>query len=264
MSESYINSIQNIITKEEKIENNAIYVVATPIGNLEDITIRAIKILNSVDFILAEDTRVTIKLLNHYNIKKQIYSYHSYSSESKTNEYIKQIISGKSVALVSDAGTPCISDPGVGIIKKAIENNIKVIPIGGISAFTTLLSASGISGDTLFVGFLSNKKQKRKNQLSNLKENEKNIIVLYESVHRIVNCIEDINEIFGENTKIILGRELTKQFEQIVRNNAKNILDFFQNNNIILKGEYCIIIDNRVSKVCKTNAENVFKQGVIL
>ena len=264
MSESYINSIQDILRKENKIESSAIYIVATPIGNLEDITIRALKTLNSVDFILAEDTRVTIKLLKHYNIKKQIFSYHSYSSENKTNDYIKQILDGKSVALVSDAGTPCISDPGVGIIKKAIENNIKVIPIGGISAFTTLLSASGISGDTLFVGFLSNKKQKRKNQLNTLKENEKNIIVLYESVHRVVNCIEDINEVFGENTQIIVGRELTKQFEQIVRDSAKKILAFFQNNSIILKGEYCIIVDNRLSKVCKTNAENVSKQGVIL
>ena len=120
------------------IENSAIYVVATPIGNMEDITIRALKILTNVDFILAEDTRVTLKLLNAYNIKKTVYSYHSHSTEKKIDEYIKNIINGSSVAIVSDAGTPCISDPGVSIITKAIENNIKIIPVGGISAFTQM------------------------------------------------------------------------------------------------------------------------------
>ena len=186
------------------IEKSAIYVVATPIGNIEDITIRALKILNNVDFILAEDTRVTLKLLNAYNIKKPLYSYHSHSTEKKINEYINNILNGSSVAIVSDAGTPCISDPGVSIISKAIENNIKVIPIGGISAFTALLSASGISGNTLFVGFLSNKSGKRKNQLKELYSNEKNIIILYESVHRIKACIEDIVNIFGENTYVVI------------------------------------------------------------
>ena len=239
------------------IEQSAIYVVATPIGNIEDITIRALKILSNVDFILAEDTRVTLKLLNAYNIKKPLYSYHSHSTEKKINEYINNILNGSSVAIVSDAGTPCISDPGVSIITKAIENNIKIIPVGGISAFTTLLSASGVSGNTLFAGFLSNKSGKRKNQLKELYSNEKNIIVLYESVHRIKACIEDIVNIFGENTYVVIGRELTKKFEQIIRDKVSNILAFFTNNSILDKGEFCIIIDNRKSKVCKANAENI-------
>ena len=247
--------------ENNKIKKSSIYVVATPIGNMEDITIRALKTLNNVDFILAEDTRVAIKLLNFYKIKKPLYSYHSHSSENKLNQYIENILKGNSAAIISDAGTPCISDPGVSIINKAIENNINIIPIGGISAFTTLLSASGLSGNILFVGFLSNKSGKRKNQLKELYNNEKNIIIIYESVHRIKNCVEDIVNIFGENTDIIIGRELTKQFEQIIRDKAKNIIDFFSDNSIISKGEFCMIIDNRKSKVCKSNAENIFKES---
>ena len=242
--------------ENNQIKKSAIYVVATPIGNMEDITIRALKTLNNVDFILAEDTRVAIKLLNFYKIKKPLYSYHSYSSENKINHYIENILKGDSAAIISDAGTPCISDPGVSIINKAIENNINIIPIGGISAFTTLLSVSGLSGNILFVGFLSNKSGRRRNQLKELYNIEKNIIIIYESVHRIKNCIEDIVNIFGENTDIIIGRELTKQFEQIIRDKAKKIIDFFSDNSIISKGEFCMIIDNRKSKECKPNAEN--------
>jgi len=169
---------------------------------------------------------------------------------------IENILKGNSAAIISDAGTPCISDPGVSIINKAIENNINIIPIGGISAFTTLLSVSGLSGNILFVGFLSNKSGRRRNQLKELYNNEKNIIIIYESVHRIKNCIEDIVNIFGENTDIIIGRELTKQFEQIIRDKAKKIIDFFSDNSIISKGEFCMIIDNRKPKECKSNAEN--------
>lgn len=242
--------------ENNQIKKSAIYVVATPIGNMEDITIRALKTLNNVDFILAEDTRVAIKLLNFYKIKKPLYSYHSHSSKNKINHYIENILKGNSAAIISDAGTPCISDPGVSIINKAIENNINIIPIGGISAFTTLLSVSGLSGNILFVGFLSNKNGRRRNQLKELYNNEKNIIIIYESVHRIKNCIEDIVNIFGENTDIIIGRELTKQFEQIIRDKAKKIIDFFSDNSIISKGEFCMIIDNRKSKECKSNAEN--------
>ena len=247
--------------ENNQIKNLAIYVVATPIGNMEDITIRALKTLNNVDFILAEDTRVAIKLLNFYKIKKPLYSYHSHSSENKINQYMEKILNGNSAALISDAGTPCISDPGISIINKAIENNIDIIPIGGISAFTTLLSVSGLSGDILFVGFLSNKSGKRRNQLKELYDKEKNIIVIYESVHRIKSCVNDIVNIFGENTDIILGRELTKKFEQIVRDKAKNIIDFFSDNSIISKGEFCMIINNRKFKVCKPNAENIFKES---
>lgn len=239
------------------IEKNTLYVVATPIGNLSDITIRALDILKKVDFILAEDTRTASKLLNYYKIKNTLISYHSHSSKVRVEQSIAMIKNGESGALISDAGTPCISDPGVTLINLAIEKKIKIVPIGGISAFTSLLSVSGLStGHTLFVGFLSNKSGSRRNQLKNLKENEHNLIVLYESVHRIISCMEDIVNIFGENTDIVLGRELTKQFEQIVRSKASNILDFFKDGSILIKGEFCILIDNRKSKVCRSNAEN--------
>ena len=124
----------------------------------------------------------------------------------------------------------------------------RIVPVGGISAFTSLLSVSGLSGNTLFVGFLSNKSGKRKNQLTDLYNNQKSIIVIYESVYRVKECLEDIVNIFGEKTDIVIGRELTKQFEQI--------LDFFTDGSILTKGEFCIIIDNRTSKVCEPNAEN--------
>lgn len=254
--EEFIEEIINTDNKKNAVENGVIYVAATPIGNIEDITIRALKILRNVDFILAEDTRVAIRLLNFYKIKKTLFSYHSHSSEYRINEYINEILNGKSAAIISDAGTPCISDPGVSIIKIAIEKNIKIVPVGGISAFTSLLSVSGLSGNTLFVGFLSNKSGKRKNQLTDLYNNQKSIIVIYESVYRVKECLEDIVNIFGEKTDIVIGRELTKQFEQIIRANAKNILDFFTDGSILTKGEFCIIIDNRTSKVCEANAEN--------
>ena len=254
--EEFIEEIINTDNNKNAVENGVIYVVATPIGNIEDITIRALKILRNVDFILAEDTRVAIRLLNFYKIKKTLFSYHSHSSEYRINEYINEILNGKSAAIISDAGTPCISDPGVSIIKIAIEKNIRIVPVGGISAFTSLLSVSGLSGNTLFVGFLSNKPGKRKNQLTDLYNNQKSIIVIYESVYRVKECLEDIVNIFGEKTDIVIGRELTKQFEQIIRANAKNILDFFTDGSILTKGEFSIIIDNRTSKVCEPNAEN--------
>lgn len=223
---------------------------------MEDITIRALKILRNADFILSEDTRVALKLLNFYNIKNTLFSYNSHSSKHKIDGYINDILKGKSAAIISDAGTPCISDPGVSIIKTAIEKNIKIVPAGGISAFTSLLSVSGLSGDTFFAGFLSNKSGKRRNQLKKLHQNQKSIIAIYESVHRVKECIWDIVNIFGEKTNIVIGREITKQFEQIIRDEAKNILDFFTDGSIIIKGEFCIIIDNRKSKVCRANAEN--------
>lgn len=223
------------------------YVVATPIGNLADITFRAVETLKEVNFILAEDTRHAINLLNHYNIKKELLSYHSASSKTRVETAIKRIERGESAALISDAGTPCISDPGVTLVAKAIENNITVVPIPGVTAFTALLSVSGVSvGGCLFLGFLSNKSGTRRNQLKNMFENEKKLLVIYESVHRIEAFIEDVFVIFGDSVNITLGREITKQFEQIVRGSPKTILDFFKNGSIVSKGEFVVLIDNRL------------------
>lgn len=237
------------INTKNKIENNTLYVVATPIGNLSDITYRAIDVLKGVDFIMAEDTRHASILLKHYNIKKELVVYYSASSKVRIEQCIKRIENGESAALISDAGTPCISDPGVSLLAQAIKTSISIVPIPGVSAITTLLSVAGIAvSPFVFAGFLSNKGGTRRNQLTALFENEKKLIVLYESVHRIEAFIEDIVNVFGEDTYIILGRELTKSFEQIVRDNAKNILAFIKNRNIICKGEFCIIIDNNKQK----------------
>lgn len=161
---------------------------------------------------------------------------------------IKRIIeNGENASLISDAGTPLISDPGITLLNMALEKNIKIIPIPGPNAFITLLSVSGMpTSEVLFVGFLSSKKGKRRNKLEKLYKEAKFIIALYESVHRIEAMLEDIKDIFGEDTKIVLGREITKKFEEILRGNVVNILDNFKSNNKILKGEFTLIIDNRV------------------
>ncbi len=230
-------------------KKSCLYVVATPIGNLGDITYRAVETLKSVDFILAEDTRHTAKLLNHYEIKKSITSYHSHSSKSKALKLLDRIESGETAALVSDAGTPCISDPGVLIVKEALERDISVVPIPGVSAMTALASVCGLSvAPMLYVGFLSNKSATRKNQLMALYENEKKLIVFYESVHRIKAFLEDVHAIFDKDSTVVVGRELTKQFESILHLKVQNILDFFESTNIILKGEFTIIVDNRNKK----------------
>jgi len=228
------------------ILEKTIYVVATPIGNMSDITYRAVHTLKNVSFIMAEDTRVSSKLLHYYEIKKEMVSYHSHSSNVKLESLLSRIEKGESAALISDAGTPAISDPGVVLVSRALERNISVVPIPGVTAFTTLLSVSGLPvNNMLFVGFLSNKPGKRKNQLQALYENDKKVIVFYESVHRIEAFMEDVSNIFGSDTHIVLGRELTKCFEEIVRDNAKNIVDIFEKKDKIVKGEYCVVVDNR-------------------
>ncbi len=236
-----------------EILKNTIYIVSTPIGNLDDITLRAIEVLRNVDFIMAEDTRVSIRLLNHLNIKKEIVSYHSHSNNSRLESYLNKVKSGMSAALISDAGTPCISDPGVILVTQALKKNIDIIPIPGVTAFTTLLQASGLPCNNFsFFGFLSNKGGTRKNQLKNILNNEKKVVAIYESVHRIDKLIKDIIEVFGEDVYLVIGRELTKQFEQIVRDKAIFILDFLNKKNILNKGEFCILIDNREQKNIKS------------
>lgn len=228
------------------IEKKTLYVVATPIGNLGDITYRAVQTLMAVDFIMAEDTRHSSALLSYYEIKKELISYHSHTADGKAEKLLQRITKGENAALISDAGTPCISDPGVAIISLACKLGINIVPIPGVSAMTTLLSVSALPvTNALFAGFLSSKNGTRKNQLKNIFENEKKIIVCYESVHRIKNFMNDVKEVFGSSCYVVLGRELTKQFEQIIRDEANNILDYFENKNIVEKGEFTIIIDNR-------------------
>ena len=232
-----------------------LYMVATPIGNLDDITIRAIKVLNDVDIIAAEDTRHTLKLLNHLNIKKNLISYYKETEKIKSPILIEKLLEGKNIALVSDAGTPGISDPGEEIVKNAIENNIEIIPIPGASAFVNALICSGLSTrEFTFVGFLPTNNKEKKNKLEKIK-NENRTLIFYEAPHKIKNTLENILEIFG-NRKIVLARELTKIHEEFIRNNISNILDNIDE----IKGEFVILVEGTE----KINEEKNFLNSLSL
>ncbi len=219
----------------------ALYVTATPIGNLDDITYRAIKVLNSVDFIVCEDTRQTLKLLNHFGIKKRLVSSHSHNERNTAKKVVSELKNGKSAAVVSDNGTPGISDPGGILVEHCRDNGIKIIPIPGASAIIALLSVCGWNTSPfVFLGFLSNKSGRRKKAISEYK-NFSGVIVLYESPHRIYKTLLDLYEILG-NKDVVIGREISKKYENIFSTNLLRIAD----NTIKLteKGEYVIAVKN--------------------
>ena len=221
-----------------------LYLVATPIGNLEDITIRALKILNEVDLIAAEDTRHTLGLLNHFKISKPLISYYKQTEKSKSNILIQKLLAGKNIAVVSDAGTPGISDPGEEIVKACIENRIEVVPIPGACAFINALIASGFSTkEFCFIGFLSALKRDKKEKLEELKYETKTII-LYEAPHKLKNTLECILEILGDR-KIVLAKEITKIHEEFIRGYASELLIKIDE----IRGEFVILIEgNNESK----------------
>lgn len=225
--------------------NGKLYLVATPIGNLEDITLRAIKILKKVDIIAAEDTRHTLQLLNHLEISKPLISYHRHNEEVKSKDLIDLLLEGKNIALVSDAGTPVISDPGEEIVKVAIENNIEIIPIPGACALITALISSGIdSKEFTFMGFLPLNKKLRKEKLQEIEKSTKTII-LYEAPHKIKNTLEDLVNL-TEERKIVLARELTKIHEEFITGTAKELVEKINTP----KGEFVIIIQaNKENKL---------------
>ncbi|MBW7954527.1 16S rRNA (cytidine(1402)-2'-O)-methyltransferase [Candidatus Gracilibacteria bacterium] len=217
-----------------------LYIVSTPIGNLEDITFRAIKTLNEVDLIACEDTRTSSVLLNYYNIKKPLISYHSYSKITKVDKIIEELKAGKKVALISDAGTPGISDPGYALIKEALNNDINVVPIPGVSACITALSVSGMpSNHFLYLGFLPIKKGRQ--TLFKKLQNKEQTVIIYESVHRIIKTLNEFITYFGKDLEIVVGRELTKKFEEFKRGKVGDILEYFENNKDKVKGEFVII-----------------------
>lgn len=221
-----------------------LYIVATPIGNLEDITLRALRILKEVDYILCEDTRTTQVLLNKYEIKTKTMSYHAHSTDNKESVIINLLKNGKNLALVSDAGTPCISDPGVMLVanvKKEFGEGISVVPIPGASALISALSASGVSSaEFIFLGFLPHKK----GRLTLFKEiaKSKRVIVFYESTHRIMKTLTSLAE-YAPTFKIVIGRELTKQFEQFVEGTPSEVLGYFTLNNDKQRGEFVVIVE---------------------
>jgi len=215
-----------------------LYVVSTPIGNLEDITIRAVRILGEVDLIAAEDTRHTAILLRHYEIKTPCQAYHDHNKERKTPFLIEKLKNGTAIAIVSDAGTPGISDPAFYLVREAVQHNITIVPIPGACAALACLVPSGLPTDRfIFEGFLPVKKGRR-TRLENLKE-EKRTLILYESTHRILRTLNDLRNYLGDR-QVCIGREITKKFEEMVRGTISEVIDYFSTHPV--KGEFVITI----------------------
>lgn len=215
-----------------------LYLVATPIGNLEDITLRAIKTLKEVDLIAAEDTRHTLKLLNHFDISKPLISYYKQTEKQKGEIILHKLLDGKNVALVSDAGTPVISDPGEEIVKLAIENEINVIPIPGPCACISSLIASGLPASSFsFFGFLPVNNKEKIDKLNELK-NYTTTLIFYEAPHKLIHTLNIIKEVLG-NRNIVLCRELTKIHEEFIRGSISDILENFTNP----RGEFVVIVE---------------------
>ncbi len=218
--------------------SGTLYIVATPIGNLEDITLRAIRILKEADLIAAEYTRHTLKLLNHLEISKPLISYHRHNEETRQDIIIQKLEEGQNIALVSDAGTPGICDPGEVVIKTCIEKGINVIPIPGPCAFVNALICSGIDTKEFnFLGFLPLNKNNRKQKLEEIKKSNKTII-LYEAPHKLKETLKDLKDII-ENRKIVLARELTKIHEEFIRKDIDDLITLSET----LKGEVVLIIE---------------------
>jgi len=234
---------------ENNIElESALYLISTPIGNMGDITIRALQVLSKIDYLFCEDTRVTNKLLEYYKLQKRsLFVYNDFSNNFEREKVIQLIKTGKSVGLVSDAGTPLISDPGFKLVRDCKQNSIKVIPICGASALLSGLVASGLTTDKfLFYGFLSEKENERKKELERLK-NKNETIIFYESPKRILFTINEILDIIG-NIDICVGRELTKIYEDIRTDKVSNIIKYYGENPDKLRGEFIVIINNPNTK----------------
>jgi len=225
--------------KLSETTHGVLYLVSTPIGNLEDITLRALKVLKEVDLIAAEDTRRAKKLLNYYQIKTPATSYFEHSSFKKTQSLLSQLKRGRDIALISEAGTPAISDPGYNLIKLTIENQLKVIPIPGASALIAALSASGLPTNSfVFEGFIPRKTGKRQNLFLSLRDQPRTLI-FYESARRLLSTLKDILEILGDR-KIVIARELTKIFEEMIRGKTSEVIQLLKDKAI--KGELTILV----------------------
>jgi 16S rRNA (cytidine1402-2'-O)-methyltransferase len=218
-----------------------LYVVGTPIGNLEDITFRAVRILQTVDLIAAEDTRHTGKLLQHFQVKTPQVSYHEYNRTSRIQELLGHLAQGKAVALVSDAGTPGISDPGYELVKACVEAGIAVVPIPGVSAAITALSTSGLTTDRfIFEGFLPTKGQQRQEYLERL-QTETRTLIFYEAPHRLRETLQDLATVWGGDRQIVLARELTKLYEEFWRGTIAAAITHYSQRQP--QGEYTLVVE---------------------
>ena len=223
-------------------KNHILNIVPTPIGNLEDITFRSIDILKKSDYILCEDTRVSKKLLSKYNIDVPLISFHSYNEHKTVQKHIDQILNGKRISLISDAGTPSISDPGFLIVRESINNDIEISCLPGPTALIPAIVNSGLSSDRfVFEGFLPAKKGRNK-RLNNLL-NENRSIIIYESPKKILKLINELIGLFGEQRKASISREISKIYQENIRGTLKELLEKFDNKNI--KGEFVIVIDGK-------------------
>lgn len=218
-------------------DSPTLYLVPTPIGNLEDMTYRSINVLNTVEVIFSEDTRVTLQLLNHFDIKKKLIALHDHNEDSEKEKALEYLKNGKSIAIVTDRGTPIISDPGYKTVKYVTDNGYNVVGLPGANAFVPALITSGIEPSPfMFYGFLNSKDSKRKTELENLKFC-KYTIIFYEAPHRIKKTMEEILEIFGDR-QVSLSREISKKFESIYRGNISDLLPTLDN----IKGEFVIVV----------------------
>lgn len=244
---------------EEKNSSSSgtLYIVATPIGNLEDITLRALKVLEQADLIAAEDTRHTGRLLAHFKINNRLISCHNYNEKERSASLLKKLAEGFSIALVSDAGTPSVSDPGFALVKDAIKAGIPVVPIPGVSAAITALSASGLPTDHFsFVGFMPKKKKKCIERLTALAR-EQSTLVFYESPRRIITLLEQIEDVMGDRV-LVVARELTKYHEEFLRGKVSEILPVLKNRKVI-KGE-CTLLVSGARQEKKASMDDIRKE----
>ena len=222
-----------------------LYIVATPIGNLQDITLRALDTFAQVDLIAAEDTRHSGLLLSHYGIKKPFFALHDHNEQEKAHILVEKLKQGSHIALISDAGTPLISDPGFHLVRQCREAGIRVVPLPGACAAITALCASGIASDRFcFEGFLPAKSKARKDKLENIAEEDRTLI-FYESTHRILDTLEDMQAVLGEERYIVLAREMTKTWETITGNTIKNLREWLLEDPNRTKGEMVLIVEGK-------------------
>jgi 16S rRNA (cytidine1402-2'-O)-methyltransferase len=239
-----------------------LYVVATPIGNLADISQRAIDVLQSVDRILAEDTRRSARLLQHYAIRTPMLALHEHNERQLAPQLVDQLAQGRNLALVSDAGTPLISDPGFNLVRLARDAGVAVVPVPGPSALIAALSVSGLATDRfVFEGFLPNRKLARKSRLDELRV-ESRTLIFYEASHRILECLKDMLVAFGVERRAVLARELTKQFETVISGDVQSLLRRVEDDPDQQKGEFVILVEGResdASHAVDAEAERVLK-----
>lgn len=234
------------------------YVIGTPIGNLDDITIRQLDTLQNVDFICAEDTRVTLKLLNHYEIKKQLVSFHEHSTKTDAQRIIDRLMNGENCGIVTDAGMPCISDPGEVLVKLCAENGIEVKVVPGASAVVSAVAVSGLDTSRfMFEGFLPVSKKERSERLELLKD-ETGLIVFYEAPHKLRNTLSGLAEFFGTDRKISLCRELTKIHEEVLRMTLGEAVDYYKINEP--RGEFVLVMEGKSKSDEKITLESAMEQ----